>query len=61
MLGLREGATETAAVATGLLNDLVTRGLPTDRTMLFIIDGAPALRRAISDKLTSLRFRGASS
>ena len=49
VLGLREGATETAAVATGLLNDLVTRGLPTDRTMLFIIDGAPALRRAISD------------
>lgn len=49
VLGLREGATETAAVATGLLNDLVTRGLPTDRTMLFVIDGAPALRRAISD------------
>ena len=26
VLGLREGATETAAVATGLLNNLVTRG-----------------------------------
>ena len=32
VLGLREGATETAAVSTALLNDLVTRGLPTDRT-----------------------------
>ena len=46
---LREGATETAAVASGLLSDLVTRGLPTDRTLLFVIDGAPGLRRAISN------------
>lgn len=49
VLGLREGAMETAAVATGLLNDLVTRGLPTDRTMLFLVDGAQALHRAITD------------
>ena len=49
VLGLREGATETAAVASGLLSDLVTRGLPTDRTLLFVIDGSPGLRRAISD------------
>ena len=49
VLGLREGATETAAVASGLLSDLVTRGLTTDRTLLFVIDGAPGLRRAISD------------
>ena len=40
VLGLREGATETAAVTTGLLSDLLTRGLPTDRTLLFVIDGA---------------------
>ena len=49
VLGLREGATETTAVASGLLSDLVTRGLPTDRTLLFVIDGSPGLRRAISD------------
>ena len=49
VLGLREGATETAAVTTGLLSDLVTRGLPTDRTLLFVIDGATGLRRAITD------------
>ena len=49
VLGLREGATETAAVTSGLLSDLVTRGLPTDRTLLFVIDGAPGLRRAITD------------
>ena len=49
VLGLREGATETAAVTTGLLSDLVTRGLPTDRTLLFVVDGAQGLRRAITD------------
>ena len=27
----------------------MTRGLPTDRTLLFVIDGAPGLRRAITD------------
>ena len=53
MLGLREGATETAAVASGLLSDLVTRGLPPHRTLLFVIDGAPGLRRAISRVLGS--------
>ena len=54
VLGLREGATETAVVASGLLSDLVTRGLPTDPTLLFVIDGAPGLRRAITDVFGSL-------
>ena len=40
VLGVREGATETAAATIGLLSDLVTRGLPTDRTLLFVVDGA---------------------
>ena len=50
VLGLREGATETAAVTTGLLSDLVTRGLPTDRTLLFVID---ALRGCAGPSPTS--------
>ena len=54
VLGLREGATETAAVSTALLNDLVTRGLQTERAMLFLVDGSAALRRAISDVYGSL-------
>ena len=54
VLGLREGATETAVVTSGLLSDLVTRGLPTDRPLLFVIDGAPGLRRAITDVFGSL-------
>ena len=47
VLGLREGSTENTRVATALLADLVERGLPTERAMLFVIDGAKALRRAI--------------
>ena len=48
MLGLREGATETAGVTTGLLSDLMTRGLPTDRTLLFVIGGAAGLRSLLA-------------
>ena len=49
VLGLREGSTENAAVARALLADLVERGLPTERSVLFAIDGAKALRRAIAE------------
>ena len=49
VLGLREGTTENASVARALLSDLVNRGLPADRTLLFVIDGAKALRKAIRD------------
>lgn len=47
VLGFREGATENAAVATALLEDLVARGLSADRRRLFVIDGSKALRKAI--------------
>jgi len=46
-LGLWEGATENGAVCISLLNDLVTRGLDAQRSMLFAIDGSKALRSAI--------------
>jgi hypothetical protein len=36
-------------VATALLADLVERGLPTERAMLFVIDGAKALRKAVRE------------
>lgn len=49
VLGLRAGATENATVARALLADLTERGLPSERAMLFVIDGAKALRRAIAD------------
>ena len=47
VLGLRQGSTENAAVTRALLADLVERGLSTHRRVLFVIDGAKALRRAI--------------
>ena len=47
VLGLREGPSENVTVTTGLLEELVERGLRADRRRLFVIDGAKALRRAI--------------
>lgn len=49
VLGLYEGATENRTACTGLLADLVARGLRTARSMLFVIDGSKALARAIRD------------
>lgn len=46
-LGLWEGSTENATVATALLSNLVDRGLDPQQGMLFVIDGGKALRKAI--------------
>jgi putative transposase len=46
-LGLWEGSSENATVATALLADLVERGLDPEQGILFVIDGAKALRKAI--------------
>jgi transposase-like protein len=50
-LGLWEGATENAAVATALLSDLVDRGLDTEQGALCVLDGSKALRKAVRDVL----------
>jgi putative transposase len=50
-LGLAEGATENATVVTDLLAGLRERGLDTTRPILVVIDGAKALRRAVTDVL----------
>ncbi len=47
VLGLAEGASENQAVAKGLLEDVVRRGVKLDRKYLFVIDGSKALRAAI--------------
>ena len=49
ILGLHEGATENGPACRALLDDLVTRGVPTDRNILFVIDGSGALRSALRD------------
>jgi putative transposase len=46
-LGVIEGATENAAVAQALLDNLIGRGLDPQVCRLFIIDGAKALSKAI--------------
>ena len=46
-LGVIEGATENAAVAQALLDNLIGRGLDPKVCRLFIIDGAKALSKAI--------------
>jgi putative transposase len=50
-LGLWEGSTENAAVATALLSDLVDRGLDVEQGVLCVLDGAKALRKAVRDVL----------
>jgi putative transposase len=48
VLGLTSGASENAASATALLEDLVERGVDPRRRYLFVIDGSKALRSAIN-------------
>src|SRR5207249_7699286 len=48
-LGVVEGTTENKAVCTRLVSDLAERGLDATKGVLFVIDGAKALRRAVTD------------
>jgi transposase-like protein len=48
VLGVRQGATENAAVSTVLLEDLRERGLETGRPTLFVLDGSKALHAAVT-------------
>ncbi len=48
-LGLWEGSTENATLARTLLADLVDRGLDPEQGILFVIDGAKALAKAIRE------------
>jgi putative transposase len=50
-LGLWEGSTENAAVATALLADLFDRGLDVGQGVLCVLDGAKALRKGVRDVL----------
>lgn len=46
-LGPWYGSTENATVCQGLLANLQSRGLRTDRSLLMILDGSKALRKAV--------------
>ena len=47
VLGVWQGATENTTVVTGLLEDLVDRGLDRQRRYLVVIDGSKALRAGV--------------
>ena len=47
-LGLWEGSAENTTVCQGLLPNLQSRGLRTDRSLLVILDGAQALHTAVT-------------
>jgi putative transposase len=47
VLGLREGATENTAVVSGLLGELMERGLDFSEPRLYILDGGKALTAAV--------------
>lgn len=49
VLGLWEGATENARACKGLLEDLVSRGLDSERALLVVLDGAKGLHKAVRD------------
>jgi transposase-like protein len=47
IIGLVEGDTENSEVVKDLLTKLIERGLCTTRVMLFVVDGAKALKKGI--------------
>jgi transposase-like protein len=47
VLGLHEGATENGASCGALLDDIIGRGVSTQNSILFVVDGAKALCKAI--------------
>ncbi len=49
VLGLKEGSTENATVCTGLLTDLVERGLDVSGGILLVLDGGKGWRKAVRD------------
>ena len=51
VLGLWDGSTENARVCQDLLANLQSRGLRTDRSLLVILDGSKALRKAVRGHL----------
>ncbi len=48
-LGIWAGSTENTTVVTELLSNLVARGLRVEQSVLFVIDGGKAIRKALRD------------
>jgi transposase-like protein len=48
-LGLWQGSTENSTICTELLQDLTSRGLKVDESLLCVIDGGKGIRKALRD------------
>jgi putative transposase len=53
VLGLWSGATENAEVCGALLDDLIERGVSKDKSYLFVLDGAKAIKKAVASRFGS--------
>jgi transposase-like protein len=49
VLGLWAGATENSDICKALFDELISRGLSTERRYLFVLDGSKALNKAVRD------------
>lgn len=49
VLGLRQGSTENGPLCTGLLQEILDRGLKLRQRVLFAVDGGKGIRKAIAD------------
>lgn len=56
VLGIHEGATENTAACGALLDDLIERGVSTQRSTLFVLDGAKALCAAVQKRWSKRAF-----
>lgn len=56
VLGLRQGATENAAVVGELLTELAERGLDFTKPRLYVVDGGKGIRRAIHNHAGEAAF-----
>jgi transposase-like protein len=50
VLGIHEGATENAAACGALCDDIIARGVATNRSKLFVVDGSKAIVKAIRER-----------
>jgi transposase-like protein len=56
VLGLRQGATENAAVVGSLLGELMERGVDFSQPRLYLVDGSKAIRAAIRNHAGDAAF-----
>ena len=49
VLSFRQGSTENGTLCREMLSEIVSRGVPADRSILVVIDGGKGLRKAVNE------------